>query len=200
MLQFARRLGASRSGPRAGKRAVSSAPTPALPPVPVLVDAPAAPVSAAPAAAPTPAPVLRSSHSRHTRTNAVAGPSRVTPSGPSAGDASLKYDQLVGGPRGPAGLGSVSAALFWCSQFSLAQGTALAAHRHVEFVRGMYLETLGHRLAPPPEDDPRFKRVKFSGPSPLDKRKGKSVPCNKGKGRARPVDADEHEDASGDSE
>ena len=36
MLQFARRLGASRPGPRAGKRAVASAPTPALPPVPVL--------------------------------------------------------------------------------------------------------------------------------------------------------------------
>ena len=111
MLQFARRLGASRPDPRAGKRAVASAPTPTLPPVPVLVDAPAAPVSAAPAAAPTFAPVLRSSRSRRTRTNAVAGPSRIAPFAPSAGDASLEYDLLVGGPRGPAGVGSASAVL-----------------------------------------------------------------------------------------
>ena len=46
---------------------------------------------------------------------------------------------------------------------------------------------LGHCFAPPPDDGPRFKHVKVSGPSPLDQGKGKSVPRNKGKGRAEPM-------------
>ena len=46
---------------------------------------------------------------------------------------------------------------------------------------------LGHCFALPPDDGPRFKRVKVSGPSPLDQGKGKSMPRNKGKGRAEPM-------------
>ena len=170
------------------------------------MDAPAAPISAPPATAPTPVPVLRSSRSRRAPAVAVAGPSRVKPSppaAPSAGDASLDtgpaYGLLVGGPRGPAGVDSASTALFWRNELSRAEGAALAANHHVEFVRGKWLETLEHCFAQPPEDDPRFKRVKLSGSSPPDKGKGKSVPRNKGKGRAKAVDEDEDEDASGES-
>ena len=202
--QFARRSGAARLDPPAGEGAGAS--TPAIPPAPVPVDAPAAPVSAPPATEPTPAPVLRSSRSRRASTVALAGPSRVkpSPSAPSTGEVSLNsglaYKLLVGGPKGSAGVDSASTALFWRNELSRAEGAALAANDHVDFVCGKYLETIKHCLAELTEDDPRFKRVKFSGPSPLDKGKGKSVPRNKGKGCAKAVDEDDHEDASGDSE
>ena len=198
MLQFARRLGAVRPGPRAVERAVASTPTPehAPAPAPVLLEsvrAPVLPIPAPPMAAPTPAPVLRSSRSRRTPTNAVA------PSAPSAGDASLDTPgpaYLLGGPRGSAGVDSASAALFWRSQLSRAEGTALAASHHVEFVRGVYLKALGGCFVPPPGEGSSPKDVKVSGPSPLKKGKGRSVSRNKRKGHAKPVDEDE--DASGD--
>ena len=194
--QFSLRSGAAQFDPHAWEGAGTSTPTP--PPAPILVQpvpAPAAPVSALPAAAPTPATVLRSFRSRRAPAVAVAGSPCVKPSpptAPSAGDASLDtgpaYDLLVGGPRGPAGVDPASTALFWCNELSRAEGVALAANRHIEFVRRMCDEAHG-RCFTPPEDVPRIKRVKVSGPSRLDK--GISMPRKKGKGRAKPIDDDE---------
>ena len=178
-------------------RATEPATAPA--PVPVeSVPAPAVPVPAPPAATPTPAPVLRSSRSRRAPVNGVAGPSRVKPS-PPVGDASLDT-------HGPAGHDSAGAALFWRSELTRAEGAALGANRHLKFVRGMYADALGRCSAAPPEEGHRSKHVKVSGPSPLDTGKGKAVsrnedtPGDKGKGRAWPMDVDEDQDASGDSE
>ena len=202
--QFARRSGAARLDPPAEEGA--SASTPALPPAPVPVDAPTAPVSAPPATEPTPAPVLRSSRSRRASTVALAGPSRVKPSppAPTTDDVSLNsrlaQELLVGGPKGSAGVDSANTALFWQNELSRAEGFAIAANDHVDFVRRKLLQSIEPCIDAPRRDGPRFKRVKFSGPSPLDKGKGKSVPRNKGKGRAKAVDEDDHEDASGDSE
>ena len=65
----------------------------------------------------------------------------------------------------------------------------------------MYLEALGHCFTLPLGEGSHLKCVKVSGPLPLKKEKGKSVPCNKEKVHTKPMDEDkdENEDASGDS-
>jgi hypothetical protein len=177
---------------------------------------------------PLPPPVLRVRRTSRVASNALAGPSRRSRSPPvgvrprHSRDAGYDvpgpaYELLVGGNGRYAGLDSARAALFWRSELERSEAMIDASYRQRDFHRKMLDEALARCMVPPPDDGPRAKRVKFSGPgSPrartrFGKRRDQGErrtdpeeeeePQDKGKGRAGLAeDDDEEEEFSGEAE
>lgn len=111
------------------------------------------------------------------------------------------HELLVGGDVCIPGLDPASAALFWRSEVSRAEGLANAANRHLHFTRQMSTKAQACCLIETPSKSSRSKRIRTTG---LDKGKERAqqeeeAPSrDKGKGRAAPMD--EYKGAEGEDD
>lgn len=134
-----------------------------------------------------------SCHDGHKLAISEADPSCVSPNFFTSCDPQFDapgptFDSLVGGDL--PGVDPSTAALFWHSEVSRAEGLATAANQHLRFARCMCAKAWSRCIAPLPKGS-HSKRVRLIGPSPTDKDHGQAGPdkadsLDNGKGHAEP--------------